>query len=68
MKYGQPTSWTAAEVEVWLALVRKELAEGYHTYQSYKRVWAQKPYDTPAESKQPEVVNLEKPIAAASKP
>ena len=44
-KYGDPQPWSAEEVQVFLAGVRKELEQGYHCYLIFKRVWGQKPLE-----------------------
>lgn len=54
-KFGAPSPWSPAEIEVWVAKLRNEIDQGYHVYNMNKRVWAQKPYDaaSKAEGEQP---------------
>ncbi|OBT98479.1 hypothetical protein VE01_03534 [Pseudogymnoascus verrucosus] len=46
-KHGRPTPWSADEVRVYVAKVRRELTEGaavgLHIYHFTRRVWARKP-------------------------
>lgn len=44
--FGEPEPWSAEEVYVYAAKLRRELEKGYHIYNKSRRVWAQKPYDT----------------------
>ena len=44
-KFGDPQPWSAEEVQVFLAKVRKEMEKGYHCYLTFKRVWARKPLE-----------------------
>lgn len=42
---GEPAPWTAAEVQVFLAKARQELADPkLRSYLFKRRVWAQKPF------------------------
>jgi len=50
-KYGEPQPWTAEQVRVYVAKVRRELTEGQnglHIYHYTRRVWARKPLDAQA--------------------
>ncbi|KFY05779.1 hypothetical protein V491_09025, partial [Pseudogymnoascus sp. VKM F-3775] len=48
-KHGRPAPWSADEVRVYVAKVRRELTEGaatgLHIYHFTRRVWARKPLD-----------------------
>ena len=45
-KYGSPEPWSAEEVQVYLAKVRKDVEiPGLHAHYLKRRVWAQKPFD-----------------------
>lgn len=45
-KFGEPEPWSPAEVQVYLAKLRKEIeTPGLHAYYLKRRVWGQKPLD-----------------------
>lgn len=55
-RFGTPTSWSAEEVPVYLSKVRKELQSGgFPTCFVYRRVWAQKPFDSEPKTEQKEI-------------
>lgn len=37
LEFGAPEPWTAEEVEVYCAKIRKELDQKYHIYQLHRR-------------------------------
>ena len=44
-KFGSPAPWSAEEVQVYNARIRKELLNPrHHAYQRARRVWARKPF------------------------
>ena len=67
--FGQPTPWTAEEVQIFCAKARNELDEGCHSYNKAKRVWAQKPYDSELQTKhsEPVVENVAERIVVISR-
>ncbi|KAJ5689817.1 hypothetical protein N7462_004209 [Penicillium macrosclerotiorum] len=56
-KYGEPQPWSKEEVMVYVAKVRKDLANPrHHVYHRAKRVWAQKPVsDAKEDTATPEI-------------
>ncbi|OQE21983.1 hypothetical protein PENSTE_c011G04568 [Penicillium steckii] len=55
-KFGAPEPWTTDEVHVYLASIRKELADSkIHAYQYVRRVWARKPTEKEAKTMEAEV-------------
>ena len=62
--HGAPSPWSAAEIAVWCAQLRQELDKGYHIYHTHRRVWAQKPFESPpAKGSEPVLENVEAPTA-----
>ena len=45
-KFGLPQPWSPQQVKVYLEKIQEEMnTPGVHAYNSYKRVWAQKPFN-----------------------
>ena len=53
--FGTPRPWSAEEVQVYLAKIRKDVDAGYHLYQTHKRIWAMKPFDAESAAKAAEI-------------
>lgn len=53
-RFGLPKPWSPDEVQAHLAKARKELNQGWHMYNTIRRVWAQKPMDAKPAVKEPE--------------
>ncbi|KAJ5241800.1 uncharacterized protein N7469_000127 [Penicillium citrinum] len=55
-KFGAPEPWTTDEVHVYLASIRKELADSKtHAYQYVRRVWGRKPTEKETKAMEAEV-------------
>lgn len=49
--------WSTEEVKAYLVQIQKELVDPrYHNYSLFRRVWAQKPYETSEEGQVEKVV------------
>ena len=58
-KFGTPQPWSVDEVQVFLAMARQDMDNPRsHAYMVYKRVWAQKPYDTKPKEEKAVVQNV----------